>query len=70
MTGGDWESHRIVTRVRGLTRALVYTHATSFTVRMPLGPYAAKVSTFESMEKLMSFVRNRGWRLEKVNWFS
>lgn len=68
---GDWESYRIVTRVRRNVRALVFEGAGGgFYVREALGPYAAKVTMFSSMEKLESFVRNRCWRLEKVKHFS
>jgi len=68
---GDWESYRIVTRVRRRVRGLVFEQAGGgFYVRIPLGPYAAKVSMFDSMKKLESFVRNRAWRLEKVRHFA
>lgn len=68
---GDWESHRIVTRVTRKFRGLVFTlDSGRLVVKEPLGAYAAKVTTYDSMEKLESMVRNRGWRLEKVRHFS
>jgi len=65
----DWESHRIVTRT-GRFRAFVFTRTHSFVVRVPIGYYAARITTYPSMKKLESFVRSRGWRLEKVRHFS
>jgi hypothetical protein len=67
----DWESHRIVTRVRRAHRALVFTHISGRpVVRRPLGPYASRDTLFDSMEELESWVRQRGWCLEKVKHFS
>jgi hypothetical protein len=67
----DFESYRIVTRVRREVRALVFTQPSGrFAVREPLGPYAVRVSTVDSMVKLESWIRKRGWRLEKVRHFS
>ena len=65
----DWESHRILTR-GGLCRGRVFTLTHSFVVSRPLGYYAAKVTTFYSMEKLEAWIRKRGWRLERVRHFS
>lgn len=65
----DWESHHIVDR-SGLCRALVFTLTYSVVVRMPIDNYAAKVRTFDSMEKLEGWVRQRRWRLERARHFS
>ena len=63
----DWESYRIVTRVRGVTRALVFTQSSGrFVVRESLGDYAARVQTFDSMKKLqysMTREERRGWQM-------
>jgi len=67
----DFESHRVVTRVRRRARALVFTQGPSvFVVKEPLGLYAARVTTVYSMTELETWVRKRGWRLEKVSHFS
>jgi hypothetical protein len=65
----DWESHRILTRT-GKFRALVFSLTRSFVVKEPLGLYAARVTTVYSMTELETWVRKRGWRLEKVSHFS
>ena len=65
----DWESHRILTR-NGLCRGRVFTLAHSFVVSQSIDCYAAKVTTFSSMEKLKAWVRKRGWRLERAKHFS
>ena len=66
----DWESHRIVTRVTRKFRARVFTLTRTIVVRVPLGLYASRDTTFYSMDKLEAWVRARGWRLEKVSHFS
>lgn len=67
----DFEAYRIVTRVTRKFRARVFTLVGGrIVVREPLGLYAERVTMFDAMAKLESFVRNRGWRLEKVSHFS
>ena len=65
----DWETHRITTRA-GYLRALVFTLAHSVVLREPLGYYAARVTTFDSMKTLKRLARKKGWRVEVVRHFS
>ena len=65
----DWESHRIVDR-SGLCRALVFTLAHSVVMKTFIDSYAARVRTFDSMEKLEAWVRQRRWTLERARHFS
>ena len=66
----DWESHHVVTRT-GRHRATVFTLYRSVHVRIPDGSYfGARVKIFDSMDEVETWVRKRGWRLEKVKHFS
>ena len=65
----DFESHRITTKA-GRFRALVFSLTHSFVVRESLGDYAARVTTFYSMEELETWVRKRGWQIKRVRHFS
>lgn len=61
----DWETHRIVTRA-GRYRGLVFTLGHSVVMREPLGPYAGKVTSFDSLSELKKVIRKRGWRVKEV----
>lgn len=65
----DWESHRILDR-SGLCRALVFTLARHVVVKTRIDDAAAKVRTFDSMEKFEGWVRQRRWTLERARHFS
>ena len=67
--GLELEYARVKTS-RGESRGLVFRLAKSFVLKRPIGPYAAKVRTFESEAKLDAWLRQRRWVLEKVRWFS
>lgn len=60
----DFEDYKIVDR-QGLTRALVYRHARSVEVRIPVTPYAAKTRWYDSMAALERWVNQRRWRIVK-----
>jgi hypothetical protein len=67
---GDFESHRVLTR-SGKFKALVFPLVGGRCVmKTPLSLYACVAKDFESLEKLEAFVRQRGWKLERVSWFT
>jgi len=65
----DWESYRIVTPVTGLTRARVFTLATSFVVQIRIDDYVCREKSFRSFKEVEAFARKRRWRLEKARHF-
>lgn len=66
----DWESHRVLTRT-GRFRGLVFTYLSGRIVfKRRINDYATGDSFFNSLSKLETHLRKRGWKLKKVNHFS
>lgn len=69
--GLDWETHRVVTPRTRQVRALVYTVSPKWIImRTRLTPSATKDKSFDSIEELKSFVRQRRWELEEARPFA